>query len=161
MAKRSRTSTALIRTSSPLPVKPAKPLAHRSPRVHQDRPRSTKNPRTIIPPPQSARIVQRYICGESLRKIARAEHRDRGTVAKIVRGPEVAEYIEVLRGKFYGALEIAMDTLLNELQNPSSKTRGGLACEMLKSSGVVPNRNQTMDLESQPSSQIRKAKRRR
>src|SRR5579864_3924359 len=112
MAKRSRTSTALIRTSLPLQVKPPKPLAHRSTKVHQDRPRLTKNPRTIVPPPQSARIMQRYISGESLRKIALEEHRDRATITRIVRGPEVAEYIEVLRGKFYGALEIAMDTLL-------------------------------------------------
>jgi hypothetical protein len=92
--------------------------------------------------------MQRYISGESLRKIAQEEHRDRATISKIVKSPEVAEYIEVLREKFYGSLEIAMDSLLDELRNPNSKTRGWLAFEMLKASGVVPNRNQMMELES-------------
>jgi hypothetical protein len=53
--------------------------------------------------------MQRYISGVSLREIALEEHRDRATISKIVKGPEVVEYIEVLREKFYGALEIAMD----------------------------------------------------
>jgi hypothetical protein len=141
-------TTSQTRTSSQLHVKPPKHHAHRSTRVHQDQPRSAKNPRTIIPPPQSARIMQRYISGESLRKIAQAEHRDRATISKIVKSPEVAEYIEVLREKFYGSLEIAMDSLLDELRNPNCKTRGWLAFEMLKASGVVPNRNQMMELES-------------
>jgi hypothetical protein len=92
-------------------------------------------------------LMQRYISGESLRKIAQEEHRDRATISKIVKCPEVVEYIEVLRGKFYGALEIAMDALLDELRNPNSKTRGGLAYEMLKSGGVIPNRSQTVGLE--------------
>jgi hypothetical protein len=147
MAKGSATSTTHVRSSSRLRVKPPKYHAHRSTRVHQYQPRSTKNPRTIVPPPQSARIMQRYISGESLRKIAQEEHRDRATISKIVKGPEVAAYIEALRGKFYGALEIAMDSLLDELQNPNSRTRGWLAFEMLKDGGVIPKRSQTVGLE--------------
>ncbi len=147
MAKGSTTSTTQIRTSSRLRVKPRKHHAHRSARVHQDQPRSAKNPRTIIPPPQSARIMQRYISGQSLRKIAQEEHRDRATISKIVKGPEVTAYIEVLRGKFYGALEIAMAALLDELRNPNSKTRAWLAYEVLKDGGVIPNRSQTVGLE--------------
>jgi hypothetical protein len=83
--------------------------------------------------------MQRYISGESLRKIAQEEHRDRATISKIVKRPEVAEYIEALREKFYGALEIAMDSLLDELRNPNSKTRGWLAFEMLKAGGAIPS----------------------
>jgi hypothetical protein len=109
MAKGLTTSTTQIRTSSQLHVKPPKYRAHRSTRVDQDEARSARTPRTIIPPPQSARIMQRYISGVSLREIALEEHRDRATISKIVKGPEVVEYIEVLREKFYGALEIAMD----------------------------------------------------
>ena len=93
--------------------------------------------------------MQRYISGESLRKIALEEHRDRATVAKIVKGPEVAEYIEALREKFYGAMEIAMDSLLDELQNPNSKTRGWLSFEMLKAGGVIPHPSHAAELESQ------------
>jgi hypothetical protein len=57
----------------------------------------------------------------------------------VAKSPEVASYIEALREKFYGALEIAMDALLNDLRNPNSKTRAGLAYEMLKSGGVIPS----------------------
>jgi hypothetical protein len=104
--------------------------------------------RTIIPAPQSTRIVGRFIAGESVRSIARAENRDRATVAKIVRGPEVHQYIGELRARFVGATEIAMETLLEELRNPDSRTRGWLAFEMLRAGSVIPNRNQTMELES-------------
>jgi hypothetical protein len=119
-------------------------------KVRQYQPRPAKKLRTIIPAPQSTRIVGRFIAGESVRSIARAENRDRATVAKIVRGPEVHQYIGELRARFFGAMEIAMETLLEELNNPDTKTRGWLAFEMLKDGGVVPNRNQTMELESQP-----------
>ena len=140
MAKGSTASiTAQIRTSSRVHVKPRKHHAHRSAGVHQDQPRSAKKPRTIVPPPQSVRIMQRYISGESLRKIAQEEHRDRATISKIVRGPEVHQYIEELRARFFGAMEIAMETLLEELRDPDSRTRGGLAFEILKHGGVVPS----------------------
>ena len=145
MAKESTASTSQIRNSSRLRVEPQKHHAHHSTRVHQDQPRSTKNPRTIVPPPQSARIMQRYISGESLRKIAQAEHRDRATVSKIVKSTEVAEYIEALREKFYGSLEIAMDTLLDELRNPNSKTRAWLAFKMLEHGAVIPCIGQAME----------------
>jgi hypothetical protein len=83
--------------------------------------------------------MERFISGQSLRKITREEHRDRATISKIVKSPEVASYIAVLRGKFYGTLEIALDSLLDELRNPNSKTRGWLAFEALKGGGVVPS----------------------
>jgi hypothetical protein len=92
--------------------------------------------------------MQRYISGQSLRKIAESEHRDRATIAKIVKSPEVAGYIEALREKFYGALEIAMDSLLDELRNPNSRARGWSAFEALKNGGVIPNTSQLMELES-------------
>src|SRR5882724_3448869 len=139
MAEGSKTCTAQI--SSRLPVK-SENHAHHSNRVHRDQPRSAKNPRTIVPPPQSARIVERFITGQSIREIAREEKRDRATVTKIVKGPEIQSYIQALRGKFYGALETAMDALLDELRNPNSRTRGWLAYEMLRDGGVIPKRSQ-------------------
>ena len=103
----STTSTTQIRTASRSHVKPRKHHAHNSTKVHQYPPRSAKNPRTIVPPPQSARIVERFITGQSIREIAREERRDRATVTKIVKGPEIQSYIQALREKFYGALETA------------------------------------------------------
>jgi hypothetical protein len=142
MAKGSTTSTTQIRTSSRLRLKSRENHAHRSTRVRQEQPKSAKNPRTIVPPPQSARIVERFITGQSIREIAREEKRDRATVTKIVKGPEIQSYIQTLREKYYGALEIALDALLDELRNPNSRTRGWLAYEMLKDGGVVPSQQE-------------------
>jgi hypothetical protein len=57
--------------------------------TNQNQPSSTKKPRTIVPAPQSARIMQRYVGGQSIRQIAREERRDRATVTKIVRSDEM------------------------------------------------------------------------
>jgi hypothetical protein len=76
--------------------------------IHRDQPRSTKKPRTIVPPPQSARITQRYINGESIRQIARDEKRDRATVTKIVRSVEMQLFVQKMREKFYGLAFDAM-----------------------------------------------------
>jgi hypothetical protein len=57
------------------------------------------------------------------------------------------QYIEGLRARFFGALEIAMDSLLDELRNPNSKTRGWLSFEMLKAGSVIPENDQKVKLE--------------
>jgi hypothetical protein len=44
-------------------------------------------------------------------------------------------------------MEIAMETLLEELKNPNSKTRGWLAFEMLQAGGVIPENDQKVKLE--------------
>jgi DNA-binding MarR family transcriptional regulator len=62
--------------------------------INQNQPRSTKKPRTIVPPPQSTRIMQRYAGGENIRQIAREEQRDRATVTKIVRSEEMQDFVQ-------------------------------------------------------------------
>ena len=73
----------------------------------QNPPRSAKSQRTTIPPLQVERIRQRYVAGESIRKIAREEKRDQETVSKIVKGPEIQVYVENLREQYYGLGEFA------------------------------------------------------
>jgi hypothetical protein len=105
----------------------------------QDLPDSTNKHRSIIPPPQSARIVHRYIAGESIRQIAREERRDRQTVTKIVRSEEVTEYVRSMRERFYGLGETALGAVQRALEQGDAR----LAYEHLKDIGVVPDREMT------------------
>jgi len=102
----------------------------------QDLPCSAKKPLTVVPPPQSARIMHRYIQGQSIRQIAREEKRDRATVTKIVRAEEVTEYVRNMRERFYGLGEAALSAVQRALEAGDAR----LAYEHLKDIGVVPER---------------------
>jgi hypothetical protein len=107
-------------------------------------PKPAKKPRTTIPSPQVARIIQRYISGEGIRKIAREEKRDPGTVAKIVRSEEVLGYTQKLREQYYALGELALDGLRRALEKNSD---GRLAHELLRNIGVIPNSEEAHALE--------------
>jgi hypothetical protein len=102
--------------------------------VRQNPSKSTKKSRIAIPQPQATRIVQRFIAGDSIRKIARDEHRDPKTVAKIVRSEEVAEYIRKTRERFYGLGEDALDAVRRALQGGDAR----LGYQLLKDIGAIP-----------------------
>jgi len=88
------------------------------------------------------RVVARFVSGESVRAIARAEKRDRATIAKIMKGPEVLQHVAAMRAQFFGAVEIAMQVFLEELMNPNNRTRGQLAYQMLKDAAVIPSEHE-------------------
>src|SRR5271167_1581762 len=95
--------------------------SHRPPRqqstaISQNQPNSTKKPRTIVPPPQSARIMERYVGGESIRQIAREERRDRATVTKIVHSEEMNAFVQKMRERYYGLGFDALDAVQYTLQ---------------------------------------------
>ena len=93
-------------------------------RVRQHQLNSTKKPRTIVPPPQSARIMQRYVAGDSIREIAREERRDRATITKIVRSDEMNAVVQNMRERYYGLGFDALDAVQHTLQ---IRKDGGLA----------------------------------
>jgi hypothetical protein len=107
-------------------------------------PKPAKKPRTTIPSPQVARIIQRYISGEGIRTIAREEKRDPGTVANIVRSEEVLEYTQKLRQQYYGLGELALKGLCRAVEKSSD---GRLAHELLRNIGVIPNSEEAHALE--------------
>ncbi len=92
--------------------------------TNHNQPRSAKMPRTIVPPPQSARIMQRYVGGESIRQIAREEQRDRATITKIVRSDEMQVFVQKMRERFYGftfdAIELCRALLETAKRSPLS-----------------------------------------
>jgi hypothetical protein len=129
--------------ASPQPIEYTPSSGEPTPRQHPPFP-AKKRP-SVIPPPQSARIMHRYIAGESIRQIAREEKRDRETVTKIVRSEEVAEYVRNMRERFYGLGETALGAVQRALEQGDAR----LAYEHLKDIGVVPDREMTNALQRQ------------
>jgi hypothetical protein len=125
-------SRSLLRVSR----RPGRVQGTSSSRVGRTPPRSAKTPRTIIPAPQSVRIVQRFISGESIRKIAREEGRDRATVTKIVRSSEVEDYIREIREQYFGLGQLALAAVRTAIREEKD---GRLAYQLLKDIGVVPS----------------------
>lgn len=115
--------------------------------IGQIQPRSTNNSRTIVPPAQSVRIMQRYIGGESIRQIAREERRDRATVTKIVRSDEMHTFIQGMREAFYGLGFDALGAIQHALQERKDARIG---YQLLTDIGVVQSREERIAIATQP-----------
>ena len=126
--------------SQRIPKRRATQGGHSS-RVPQGQPSSTNNRRSVVPPPQSARIVGRYIAGASIREISRIENRDRATVTKIVRSDQVHDYICRVKERFYGLGDDALNAVQHALREQKD---GRLGFQLLASIGAVPS---AMELE--------------
>ena len=83
------------------------------------RKKSNKNRKSRIPPPQAARIVSRYISGQSIREISREESRDRETIARIVRGNEVQVYLSEMRRNYLSLGKDAIEGIRTKLHKAS------------------------------------------
>jgi hypothetical protein len=103
----------------------------KSPRFHQ---KSPKKFRSYLPKPKILRIQRRHIGGEKNSEIARAEGCDRHTVARIVKAPEMATYIEEMRARFNGFAPLALDAVEHGLAVSRDPK---LAIEVLKDIGVI------------------------
>jgi hypothetical protein len=108
-----------------------------------------KKPRSRVPPPQRARILQKYVAGKSVVQISREENRNRETVAKIVKGKEMEEFVNEMRDRFYGLAGDALDAIQHNL---CKNKDGHLAYRLLTDIGVVPTveERQTVAAMSQP-----------
>ena len=92
-----------------------------------------------VPVPQQLRIIEKYMQGMSLRRIAEEEDRARQTVTKIVRAPEVQGYIERLREE---VIALGDDMVKSVRFAVRHELDGRLAHEMLKDIGVLQPRAQ-------------------
>jgi hypothetical protein len=113
----------------------------------QDLPSSTKKPGTIVPPPQSTRIMQRYVSGESIRQIAREEGRDRATVTKIVRSDEMQSVVQKWRERLYGLGSDCLGAVEYALQE---RKDARLGYQILTDIGVVPSAEERHAIATQP-----------
>ena len=104
-------------------------------------------PRTIVPAPQSARMIQRYVGGQSIRQIAREERRDRATVTKIVRSDEMQVFVQKMRERFYGLAFDAMNTVEHSLRQQNDARLG---YRILSDIGIVPSAGERYSIATQP-----------
>jgi hypothetical protein len=72
--------------------------------------------------PKILRIQQRYVAGENKSEIAKKEKVDRGTVARIVRFPEVQNFIAQAQQEFFGLVPDAMAALRHALRVEKNPT---------------------------------------
>src|ERR1019366_6741193 len=108
-------------------------------KVYRNAPKCTKERPSRIPAPQSERILQRYITGESIREISREEGRARQTVTKIVRSDQMQSYVQAMREHFYGLGDDALAAVQHALQQQKDAQ---LAYRLLIDIGVVPSAEQ-------------------
>jgi hypothetical protein len=92
-----------------------------------------------VPVPQQLRIIEKYMQGMSLRRIAEEEDRARQTVTKIVRAPEVEGCIEKLREEVIALGDEMVKSVRFAVQH---ELDGRLAHELLKDIGVLQPRAQ-------------------
>ncbi len=104
------------------------------PRINQLNP--AKRMRNRVPPPQRERILGKYITGKSITDISKEEERNRETVARIVHGPEMQEYVRTMRERFYALGGDAISAIQHTLQQEND---GRLGFQVLASIGVIPS----------------------
>ncbi len=114
---------------------------------NQPLPKSAKERRTSIPPPQSQRIMQRFVAGQSIREISREEGRARETITKIVRCDEMQAHVKKMRERFYGFGCDALDAVRYALRK---KKDGQLGYRFLVDIGVVPTQEERQTLTTRP-----------
>jgi hypothetical protein len=90
-----------------------------------------------VPVPQQLRIIEKYMQGMSLRRIAEEEDRARQTVTKIVRAPEVEGCIEKLREEVIALGDEMVKSVRFAVRH---ELDGRLAYDMLKDIGVLQPR---------------------
>src|SRR5450759_1672230 len=136
--------TAKLRGNKPRTSRKREPIglssdADGAKKVYRNAPKFTKKRLSRIPAPQSERILQRFIVGQSIREISREEGRARQTVTKIVRSDRVQAYVQAMRKRFYGLGIDALAAVQHALQR---RKDAHLAYRLLVDIGVVPTAEQ-------------------
>jgi hypothetical protein len=127
--------TPLLKTKSPKRTGKANGESTFESGANQHKP--AKRMRNRVPPPQRERILQKYVTGKkSIKDISKEEGRNRETVAKIVRGPEMQEYVRTMRERWFGLGTDAMSAVEHAL---TEQKDGRLGFQLLASIGVIPS----------------------
>jgi len=110
-----------------------------------------KQMRNRVPPPQRERILQKHVLGKSITDISKEEHRNRETVSKIVRGPEMQNLVREMRERLFGLAPDAISAVEHAL---AEQKDGRLAFQLLSSIGVIPSPEEKALLIAQPTEAV-------
>jgi hypothetical protein len=101
---------------------------------------------TYLSPIEQQKIIEAYVKGKSIRAIASELDRDRETVARIVKAPEVQAAIERGKEEVFGLIPDIVDSLCYGLRN---EVNGELALTLGECLGLVPSAQQSHRVEVQ------------
>jgi len=100
---------------------------------------------TYLSPIEQQKIISEYMSGKSIRAISRELDRDRETVARIVKAPEVQEAIENGRAMLFGAIPDIIESILYAVRNELDGRMGLTLAERLD---ILPTAR-SKDLQAQ------------
>lgn len=80
--------------------------------------------------------MQKYVAGKSIVEISSEEKRNRVTISKIVRGPEMGEFVWAMRERFFGLGFDAISAVWHALREQND---GRLGFQILAGFGVIPS----------------------
>jgi hypothetical protein len=98
-----------------------------------DRHKPAKITRNRIPPPERELILQMSASGKSIQEISTKLERNRETVSRVIRGPEMQKFVLEMRERFFALAPHAVDAVEHSLRK---KKDGRLALQFLSSIGV-------------------------
>jgi len=127
---------AIVR-AEPSPSKPCTKNSRKHPH------KTTKARGSYLPEAKVLRIQQRYIKGQNKSEIAKKEKVDRGTVARIVKFPEVRNFIAEMQQEFYGLVPDAMAAVRHSLRVEKNPT---IAYRVLEGTGVAPHQRERLQM---------------
>jgi hypothetical protein len=99
-----------------------------------NRPKPAKVTRNRIPPPEREVIIQMSASGSTIKQISGKVKRNRETVSRIIRGPEMQGFVLEMRERFFGLAPHAIGAIKHALTN---RRDGRLALQLLASIGVT------------------------
>jgi hypothetical protein len=105
--------------------------------------KTAKTRGSYLPGPKVLRIQQLYVAGENKSEIAKKEKVDRGTVARILKFPEVRNFIAQAQGEFFGLIPDAMAAIRHALKVENNPT---IALAVLERTGVSAHRGERMQM---------------
>jgi transposase-like protein len=114
-------------------------------RANQNRPISTKERGSYKAEAQKMRVKTMHVSGSSIRAIARKEKIARETVTRIINEPDVKQFVEELRAKWYGLGNLALEAEKYRLE---VKKDGWLGHKVLECMGVVPPKQSQVRTET-------------
>lgn len=85
-------------------------------KIRRSKAKYVKKQRSYVPGPQQARIMQRYVKGQSIRQIAKQEHRNQRTVSRIVKSEDIEKFRLEMREQLWGLVPDAISNIRRGLE---------------------------------------------
>jgi hypothetical protein len=94
---------------------------------------------SYMPMPQQVRVIQKYVGGKSMRQIAKEEHKDETSIARVVKSEEMQAYCRSLMEKILGRCgEKLVTRIEHEIEDFATRNGAWVAMELAERFGAIP-----------------------